>query len=154
MGIEIERKFLVNNEDWKKEGEAIIYKQGYLSSQKEKVVRVRIAGTQAFLTIKGKSEGIERLEFEYKIPVEEAEQLLKTLCERPIIEKTRTKIEYHGFVWEVDEFAGENQGLVVAEIELPTSDTPFKKPLWIGEEVSGDSRYYNSNLIKMPFTRW
>ncbi len=154
MGIEIERKFLVLNNDWKKLAEPVLYKQGYLAIHDDKVVRIRIAGNNAFLTIKGKNDGIKRLEYEYEIPVKEANELLKTLCEQPIIEKTRTKIKWQGFIWEVDEFTGANQGLVVAEIELPSTNTHFEKPSWIGEEVSGDIRYYNANLIKLPFSKW
>lgn len=154
MGIEIERKFLVINTNWKTLASPVYYKQGYLSTHTEKTVRVRIANDKAFLTIKGKNEGIKRLEFEYSIPIDEANELLDTLCEQPVIEKTRTKIEKDGFIWEIDEFMGVNQGLVVAEIELPSENTHFEKPNWIGKEVSGDIRYYNSNLIKLPFSKW
>jgi adenylate cyclase len=154
MGIEIERKFLVLNNDWEKYGSPILYKQGYLSTHADRTVRVRITGDNAFLTIKGRNEGIKRLEYEYEIPINEANELLNFLCDHPIIEKTRTKIEWEGFIWEVDEFMGINKGLVIAEIELPSENTHFKKPNWIGKEVSEDIRYYNSNLTKLPFSKW
>lgn len=156
MGVEIERKFLVKNNDWKTLGEAVLYKQGYICSDFERVVRVRVAGEKAYLTIKSKTVkgSISRMEYEYEIPLTDGEELLNTLCEKPIVEKTRTKVKWEGFIWEIDEFSGLNEGLVVAEIELPTEDTPFEKPDWIGKEVSEDKRYSNSNLIKMPFSKW
>jgi len=131
MAIEIERKFLVVGDDWRT-ASAVFYSQGYLSRVPERTVRVRIAGEQAFLTIKGKTQGASRAEFEYEIPLADARELL-LLCEQPLIEKYRRKITYDDFVWEVDEFLGENQGLVVAEVELPTADTAFAKPNWVGE---------------------
>ncbi len=152
MAIEIERKFLVTGDGWRK-AQATYYSQGYLNSDKARTVRVRIAGDQAFLTVKGLSQGASRAEFEYPIPVEDARQLL-SLCEQPLIEKYRYKIPLDGFVWEVDEFLGENLGLIVAEIELPRVDASFAKPEWVGEEVTGDARYFNSNLVKTPFVRW
>ena len=154
MGVEIERKFLVKNDDWKNLGTAVLYRQGYISSDYQKIVRIRTAGEKAFLTIKSKSDGIKRMEYEYEIPFADGHELLETLCEPPIVEKTRTKIEWKGFLWEVDEFSGLNTGLVVAEIELPDENTIFEKPDWIGREVSEDKRYSNSNLIKMPFPKW
>lgn len=155
MAIEIERKFLVKNNEWKALGTAVLYKQGYISSDYQKIVRVRVAGEKAFLTIKTKTVtgSLSRMEYEYEIPLKDGEELL-LMCEEPIIEKTRTKIDWKGFVWEVDEFFGLNEGLVVAEIELPSEDTIFEKPSWIGREVSEDKRYSNSNLIKMPFSKW
>lgn len=152
MAIEIERKFLVVGGDWR-QATAIYYSQGYLNRDKARTVRVRIAGDHAFLTIKGITQGASRAEFEYPVPVADAKALL-TLCEQPLIEKYRRKISYEGFVWEVDEFLGENLGLVVAEIELPSEDTQFAKPEWAGAEVTHDERYYNSNLSKHPFSRW
>ena len=154
MGVEIERKFLVKNDDWKNLGTAVLYRQGYISSDYQKIVRIRTAGEKAFLTIKSKSDGIKRMEYEYEIPFADGHELLETLCEPPIVEKTRTKIEWKGFLWEIDEFSGLNAGLVVAEIELPDEDTIFENPDWIGREVSEDKRYSNSNLIKMPFSKW
>lgn len=116
-------------------------------------MRVRIKGDKGYLTVKGRNEGIRRLEFEYEIPCEDAEALLK-LCEQPLIEKMRYLEAVGGFTWEVDVFAGANAGLRVAEIELPAVDTPFEKPDWAGQEVSGDARYYNSSLIRQPYRLW
>src|SRR6187551_644122 len=152
MAVEIERKFLVQGDSWRA-APAVFYSQGYLNRDKTRTVRVRIAGEQAFLTIKGVSVGASRAEFEYPIPLWDARELL-ALCEQPLIEKNRRKILYQGFVWEVDEFLGENLGLVVAEIELPTEDSVFARPDWVGEEVTGEARYFNSNLSSTPFTRW
>lgn len=154
MGIEIEKKFLLTGNAWEKLAKGTTYRQGYLSSQKERTVRVRIINDTGFLTIKGASVGATRMEYEYNIPIEDAKTLLDQLCEKPIIEKKRYKIEFGGFIWEVDEFFGENEGLVVAEIELESEHQEFEKPEWVGKEVTGDPRYYNSNLIKEPYTRW
>jgi adenylate cyclase len=152
MAIEIERKFLVVGDAWRT-APPVFYSQGYLNRDKARTVRVRIAGEEAFLTIKGTSVGARRAEFEYPIPVWDARELL-ALCEQPLIEKNRRKILHEGFVWEVDEFLGENLGLVVAEIELPAEDAVFAKPDWVGEEVTEDARYFNSNLSCTPFNRW
>ena len=152
MAIEIERKFLVIGDAWRS-APAVFYSQGYLNRDKARTVRVRIAGDEAFLTIKGQSVGMSRAEFEYPIPVWDARDLL-TLCEQPLIEKYRRKILHAGFVWEVDEFVGDNAGLVVAEIELPAEDCAFDKPEWVGEEVTSDARYFNSNLSRLPFNQW
>lgn len=154
MGVEIERKFLLSGDGWMHLGEPVFFKQGYLSSQKERVVRVRIEGERAVMTIKGASKGATRGEWEYEIPVADAAELLDGLCEQPLIEKYRRRIEFGGNVWEVDEFLGVNAGLVVAEIELQSEDQQFDKPEWIGEEVTGDARYFNSSLIKKPFSTW
>ncbi len=154
MGIEIERKFLLIGEAWKELGAGTAYRQGYLSAVKERTVRVRTIDHQGFLTIKGISVGATRLEYEYEIPLADANAMLDELCEKPLIEKNRYKIEYGGFTWEVDEFFGENDGLVVAEIELDSEDQSFKKPNWVGQEVTGDVRYFNSNLIKQPYSQW
>ncbi len=153
MSIEIERKFLLKDDSWKQNAVGIHYAQGYLNQPGENTVRVRIAGASAFLTIKSKSKGISRQEFEYKIPQEDAQELLK-LSQTPVIEKIRYKIEYAGKCWEVDEFLGKNAGLYVAEIELNAEDEAFEKPEWIGKEVSGDKRYYNSRLARKPFSEW
>jgi adenylate cyclase len=152
MAIEIERKFLVTGDAWR-DAPATYYSQGYLSRAKERTVRVRIAGEEAFLTIKGVTAGASRAEFEYPIPLWDARALL-ALCEQPLIEKYRRKILYEGYVWEVDEFLGDNAGLVVAEIELPAEDSVFTAPAWIGDEVTGDARYYNSNLSVNPYSHW
>jgi CYTH domain-containing protein len=152
MGKEIERKYLIKGDTWRTQ-EGTKYRQGYLNSVKERVVRVRTIDDKGFLTIKGITVGASRLEFEYSVPTEDANQLLE-LCEKPLIEKNRYRIEYEGMVWEVDEFFGENSGLIVAEVELKSEEQEFAKPEWLGEEVTGDPRYFNSNLIKHPFTQW
>lgn len=152
MAIEIERKFLVTGDAWRS-AEPVYFSQGYLNRDKARTVRVRIAGERAFLTIKGLTQGVSRAEFEYAIPVEDARQLL-AICEQPLIEKNRRKIPFAGFVWEVDEFLGDNLGLVVAEIELPSEDSEFAKPDWVGQEVTHDQRYFNSNLSQHPFNCW
>ncbi|MGK5013117.1 CYTH domain-containing protein [Janthinobacterium sp. MDB2-8] len=154
MGVEIERKFLLQGDAWRGLGQAVLLRQGYLSSARERVVRVRIEGQQAMLTIKGANVGATRGEWEYPIPLADAAELLDGLCEQPLIEKYRHRIEHAGMVWEVDEFLGTNAGLIVAEIELASEDQPFEKPEWIGAEVSGDARYYNANLIRHPFSQW
>jgi len=154
MGVEIERKFLLQGDAWRGLGQAVLLRQGYLSSARERVVRVRIEGEQAMLTIKGANVGATRGEWEYPIPLADAVELLDGLCEQPLIEKYRHRIEHAGMVWEVDEFLGVNAGLLVAEIELASEDQPFEKPEWIGAEVSGDARYYNANLIRHPFSHW
>ena len=156
MNIEIERKFLVKNLNYKSESfEKKYIKQGYLNSDKNRTVRIRVSNNTGFITIKGKSNknGTSRFEWEKEIPVTEAEELL-LLCEPTIIEKTRylIKVGYHTF--EVDEFAGENSGLVVAEIELNSEDEVFEKPNWLSKEVTGDLKYYNSSISKLPFINW
>ncbi len=153
MGVEIERKFLVCNSDWRKLGVPVHYAQGYLVADGTRTVRVRIAGDGAFLTIKGASTGMSRLEFEYQVPVDDAIQLLR-LSATPVIEKYRTKILFEGKIWEVDEFEGENKGLIMAEIELVSENEDFDIPTWIGEEVTYDLRYYNSRLAIHPFNSW
>lgn len=154
MGKEIERKYLVRSDEWKNLAKGKYYRQGYLSTVKERVVRVRTIDDTGFLTIKGVTVGVSRSEFEYPIPAEDANLMLDALCEKPIIEKFRAKVEFAGLVWEVDEFHGDNEGLVVAEVELTEENQQIELPSWIGEEVSGDTRYFNSNLIKHPFTQW
>ena len=152
MAAEIERKFLVQGTGWRA-GTCTRLCQGYLNRAKERTVRVRIAGNEAFLTIKSQTRGATRAEFEYGIPVTDAEQLL-TLSDGPILEKNRYVIVHEGFKWEVDEFFGDNTGLVLAEIELTSEDQPFSHPPWLGREVTHDSRYYNSNLAGHPYSRW
>lgn len=154
MGVEIERKFLLRGDAWRELGEPVLLRQGYLSSHKERVVRVRIEGAQGVLTIKGRTVGATRGEWEYPIPLDEAAELLDGLCEQPLIEKYRRRIAIGQHVWEVDEFLGANAGLVVAEIELASEDEAFDQPDWIGEEVTADVRYLNANLIKHPFSAW
>jgi CYTH domain-containing protein len=152
MSTEIERKFLVVGNDWKS-GTGVPFSQGYLNADKQRTVRVRIAGNKGFLTIKGMTQGISRAEFEYEIPVADAEQLLK-LCDGPLIQKVRYLVSYKGSLWEVDEFFGDNAGLVVAEIELESEAQLFERPDWVGKEVSDDVRYFNSSLAKHPFSQW
>ena len=153
MGIEIERKFLVIGEDWKLQGSGEFISQGYLSRDPARTVRVRVKGQQAWLTIKGQSVGASRAEFEYPIPLVDAQQLL-TLCEGPRVEKIRRVIPYAGMDWEVDEFLGDNAGLVVAEIELASAEQAFESPPWLGQEVTEDARYFNSQLVSRPFLTW
>lgn len=154
MGFEIERKFLVTGTAWKGPAEGVFTRQGYLSSAADRTVRVRIAGNEGFLTVKGKSQGLSRAEFEYAIPVEDAAAMLEGLCEKPLIEKTRYRVPFGARIWEVDEFHGANAGLVVAEMELESLDEEPDLPPWVGREVSQDARYYNANLAKRPFTTW
>lgn len=154
MGTEIERKFLLKGDAWRELGEGTHYRQGYLNSAKERTVRVRTINEKGFLTVKGITVGATRVEYEYEIPKDECSAMLDDLAEKPIIEKSRYKIDYEGFTWEIDEFFGENKGLIVAEIELESEDQTFEKPEWIGDEVTGDPRYFNSNLIKHPYTKW
>lgn len=154
MGKEIERKFLVNNPDYRKNANRTFIHQGFLSTDKERVVRVRVRESEATITIKGISKGAERSEFEYKIPLKDAEQLLSEICIQPTIKKYRYKVNHKGFVWEVDEFMESNEGLIIAEIEIPEINTVFDIPSWAGKEVTEDTRYYNSNLIKNPFKNW
>jgi len=152
MSQEIERKFLVDPA-WKPASVGTAFRQGYLNSAKERVVRVRRAGDAAKLTIKGKTTGVTRAEFEYDIPVADAESLL-ALCEQPIIEKHRHLETFEGHTFEVDVFAGANAGLIVAELELTSEDEAFSKPPWLRAEVSDDPRYYNNNLMLKPYSTW
>ncbi|HVM81466.1 MAG TPA: CYTH domain-containing protein [Stellaceae bacterium] len=154
MALEIERKYLVDTLLWRPHGAGVLYRQGYLSSVKERVVRVRIAGDRGSLTIKGTTTGLTRLEFEYAIPLEDASVLLDRLCERPLIEKTRYRESFAGRSWEIDVFHGDNDGLVVAEIELAKATDAIVLPPWAGAEVSNDPRYFNSNLIAHPYKHW
>ncbi|WP_338849069.1 CYTH domain-containing protein [Massilia sp. W12] len=160
MKQEIERKFLLQGEGWrelaKAPGATTLLRQGYLSTDPERVVRVRIEGDEAYLTIKGKNggaQGLVRAEWEYPIPLDEAQDMLDALCSG-VLEKRRSRILYRGFWWEVDEFLGANAPLVLAEIELDTPGQAFDKPEWIGAEVSQDMRYMNSNLARQPYSTW
>lgn len=154
MGTEIERKFLVTGDSWRGQGTSTVFRQGYLSTVKERTVRVRAAGDEGTLTIKGITVGASRTEFEYEIPVEDADTMLDELCEKPIIEKTRDVVEVDGTTWEIDEFGGVNDGLIVAEVELDSPDEQFTRPDWLGDEVTDDPRYFNANLIAHPYTQW
>ncbi len=154
MAKEIERKFLLVGDEWRELARGTHYRQGYLNSAKERTVRVRTINDKGFLTVKGITTGATRVEYEYEIPFDECTAMLDDLAEKPLIEKSRYKIERNGFTWEVDEFFGDNKGLVVAEIELESEDQKFEKPSWVGEEVTGDPRYFNSNLVNHPYTTW
>ena len=155
MALEIELKFLVQNSSWKGQAEGVHYRQGYLSTNKSRTVRVRTIKDKAFLTIKGISIGATRKEFEYEIPFNEGLIMLDELCEKPIIEKIRYKIKVENdLVWEIDEFLGENKGLIVAEIELQHEEQSFIKPDWLGKEVTTNPKFYNSSLVKFPFYKW
>lgn len=155
MALEIERKFLVNKAAWAAEMKPAgdFYHQAYLLTNPDKTIRVRLTNKEAFLTIKGKVEGATRQEFEYQIPQTDARELLQNFTEAGLI-KTRYKIMYEGKLWEVDEFAGENEGLIVAEIELTAEDEQFALPPWVAEEVTGQEKYYNSHLSVNPFKKW
>ncbi len=154
MPNEIERKFLVDRALWTPQGTGEHLVQGYLSSHAERVVRVRIAGDSAKLTIKGVTTGITRTELEYDVPLPDARLMLDTLCERPLIDKHRHTETVAGRTWEIDIFHGDNDGLVLAEIELESESDFFEVPAWAGPEVSSDARYYNANLLKAPFKSW
>ncbi|MCC7008808.1 MAG: CYTH domain-containing protein [Acidobacteria bacterium] len=154
MAREIERKFLVAGGEWKAGAAGVRFRQGYLSTVKERTVRVRTEGPRAVLTIKGLTTGVTRAEFEYEIPVADADEMLDTLCERPLIDKTRYRLDVGGRTWAVDEFHGENEGLVTAEIELDAAGQAFDRPAWLGPEVSADPRYFNVNLIARPYRTW
>ena len=153
MATEIERKFLITSDAWREGPPGVRICQGYLSLDPERTVRVRLKGEEGFLTIMGSTSGIGRKEFEYSIPFADAEALLK-MCDPAPLEKIRYERRHAGKLWEIDEFGGENEGLVVAEIELESEDESFEKPAWVGEEVSGDARYYNSSLVEHPWSEW
>lgn len=156
MAQEIEKKFLVTSDSYKKEAfKETRITQGYLSSVPERTVRIRIKGRSGFITIKGigNESGSSRYEWEKEIPLSEAEELLK-ICEPGVIDKTRYEVKRGDHTFEVDEFYGENQGLVIAEIELVNENDHFEKPAWLGTEVTGDMKYYNAMLMKKPFTKW
>lgn len=154
MGHEIERKFLVDVAAWTPRDAGTHLVQGYLCSHPERVVRVRREGDRAKLTIKGKTVGVTRTELEYDIPLSDAEVMLASLCERPLIDKTRHREDHGGTIWEIDVFHGDNAGLVIAEVELPSEDAAFVRPAWATREVSDDPRYYNANLLAAPYSTW
>lgn len=153
MGVEIEKKFLLKNDSWRKDATGELYRQGYITSSPV-VVRIRTAGAKGFITIKGQLKNISRAEYEYGIPLEDANEMLDALCEKPLISKTRYQVFYAGRKWEIDEFYGENQGLILAEVEIENENDKVEIPDWIGEEVTHDRRYYNSNLVKNPYKNW
>lgn len=154
MGTETERKFLVKDDSWRAGAEGVRYRQGYLAVGPPAAVRVRIMGDKAVLNIKEATSGIERDEFEYPIPIEDARAILDNLCGGYVIEKTRHKIPFGGLTWEVDVFAGVNEGLVIAEVELEDAGQSFDRPPWLGQEVSHDPHYFNSSLSRHPYTKW
>jgi len=155
MPTEIERKFLVTNDAWRSKVVASKpYRQGYLPTDPRCSVRVRIEGEEAKLNIKSGTLGVSRLEYEYAIPLAEAEELLEKLCVKPLIEKVRNFVEDEEHLWEVDVFEGDNAGLVVAELELEHADQAVRRPAWLGEEVSHDTRYYNVCLVEHPYKDW
>ena len=155
MGTEIERKYLVIDDSWRDSASSgMRYRQGYLSTDSGSSVRVRVSGDKAWLNIKSATVGIERREYEYEIPVADAREILQELCVKPLIEKTRFVVEHCGRAWEVDVFEGVNSGLVVAEVELESAGDEPTLPEWVGEDVSGDVRYYNQRLAAHPYSRW
>lgn len=154
MPTEIERKFLPRSDAWRGLVQGELLRQGYLFSSPKCAVRVRVAGAKAWLGIKGGTVGAVRSEFEYAVPLEEAEAMLAELADGPVIEKTRYKIPHAGKVWEVDEFHGENRGLVIIEVELNDESEEPARPDWAGTEVTGDPRYYNASLVRKPFSQW
>jgi len=154
MAQEIERKFLIKHNTWPKLDGGKRYRQGYLSTVKERTVRVRTVNGQGFITVKGITIGAARSEYEYEIPYADANEMMERLCPRPLIEKRRYRIPYRGLIWEVDEFEGENRGLVVAEVELKSQEQVLSIPEWVGQEVTQDARYFNDSLALHPFATW
>ncbi|MBK6964833.1 MAG: CYTH domain-containing protein [Bacteroidales bacterium] len=154
MALEIEHKFLVNSTIYRTMSEPVLYRQGYLAVLPDKIIRVRTAGNKGFITVKAKVTNLTRKEYEYEIPLPDAEKMLNEMCISPIIEKERFRVLHEGFTWEVDEFHGDNAGLIVAEIEVKSEDEVFVRPSWVSREVTGDPRYLNSNLSKQPFNTW
>lgn len=154
MGREIERKYLVDADGVWRDAPGTLYRQGYLSTVKERTVRVRTIGDKGYLTIKGITVGMTRLEYEYEIPGQEANELLDKLCEKPLIEKKRHVLKFEGLTWEVDEFFGENAGLILAEVELEEETQEFVRPSWLAKEVTDDARYFNANLVSRPYSEW
>jgi adenylate cyclase len=155
MAVEIERKYLVVNDNWKNSviSESVL-RQGYIVNQPNVTVRVRIAKGKAQLNIKSATTGITRAEYEYEIPLSDADNILEEIAEQPFIDKTRFKVRCGDHIWDLDVFYGDNSGLVMAEIELDSEEEAFEHPEWAGEEVSGDPRYYNSSLVKKPYSTW
>ena len=153
MSFEIERKFLLASNDWRQAATSTLIRQGYLSRDPDRTVRIRVAGDEAVVTIKGRTSGISRAEFEFPVPVKAASAMLE-MCIPPLIEKTRHEVIHNGWKWEIDEFHGANEGLIVAEIELPDEHATPSIPSWIGQEVSHLPRYYNSNLTEHPYSEW
>jgi adenylate cyclase len=155
MGIEIERKFRLINDSWR-DGvrEKTLLRQGYIANTRRASVRVRLAGEAAWLSVKAMTPGRSRAEYEAAIPAVDANEMLERLCEGPLIEKWRHIVVYRGSEWEIDEFLGENAGLVIAELELESEDAGFARPPWLGAEVTHDERYYNFRLSEQPYRHW
>ena len=154
MGLEIERKFLVKQDKWQPPNQGKIYRQGYIRTHNGNTVRARVAGDKGYLTLKSKIKGNTRSEFEYPIPLADAEEMLNTLCDRPLIEKIRYQVDIDGLCWEIDQFLGDNEGLLIAEVELQSEDQTISLPPWVDQEVTQDMRYYNSNLAQNPYKNW
>lgn len=155
MAIEVEHKFLLANNDWRKQvSHSVKYRQGYLSSLATNSIRVRVSDSQAWLNIKSATIGNQRFEYEYEIPMQDADEIITNLCKRPLIEKTRHFVAHDKHLWEIDEFDGDNEGLIVAEIELSKPYEVYVKPSWVGQEVTHDLRYYNNNLVIHPYSEW
>lgn len=154
MVTEIERKFLVRSNRWKEKVQPERCRQGYICPGSGTTVRVRVKEGKGYITIKGRSKGISRREYEFEIALKEAEEMLEHLCEKPLIEKKRYTVKYGGMTWEIDEFSGENSGLVIAEVELEQEDQVISLPEWAGPEVTSDPRYYNAALVKNPYSKW
>ncbi len=154
MGIEIERKFLVRGDGWRGLGETVSIRQGYLCLDPDRVVRIRAEGDRGFITIKGATHGMSRAEFNYEIPRADADAMLDSLALKPLVEKNRTRISFEGHIWEVDEFLGDNEGLVLAEVELASEGEALMLPEWVGADVTLDPRYVNANLVRRPFRTW
>lgn len=154
MAIEIERKFLVKSHEYRSHSQDVRIIQGFIKNTRESIVRIRIMGDKASFAIKGSTSVATRIEYEYSIPLKDANELLENFCEKPIIDKVRYLYVFKGFTWEIDEFHGNNEGLIVAEIELEHENQEFQKPEWLGKEVTGEPKYYNANLIKFPYKDW
>ncbi len=155
MALEIEHKFLIKNNDWRENiQKSSAYKQGYLISDQIKSIRVRISDNKAWLNIKSATIGTSRQEYEYEIPLNEGIEILSSLCKKPIIEKTRHLVPYKQHIWEIDVFSGDNDGLIIAEIELSSVGETFFKPDWLGKEVTENLKYYNNNLSENPYKNW
>lgn len=154
MGKEIERKFLLKDNTWKKNKKGVLYRQGYLQTDNDRVVRVRTMGEKARLTIKGITTHASRKEYEYSIPYDDAVEMMEGLCQKPLIEKIRYTVEYKNSIWEIDEFLGINLGLILAEVELKDENQSIEIPSWAGDEVTGQEKYFNSYLVKNPYINW
>ncbi|MCH8021685.1 CYTH domain-containing protein [candidate division KSB1 bacterium] len=154
MAQEIERKFLTKSDAWRSNAIGRFYRQGYLSTVKERTVRIRTIRNEGYITVKGIAKGAARAEYEYEIPVKDANEMLDTLCEQPIIEKMRYEIEHNELIWLVDEFEGVNKGLILVEVELSDENQKIVLPDWVGAEVTGDPNYFNSNLTRNPYLGW